>query len=120
MLPRDPYDLLGLAPPVSEAGLHAAYRRRAMEWHPDRNPRPEAAEMFRDIHEAYLFLKDPERRAWYERERDRLKRERAVQAAQEARERFWKNAEARSRLNPENLVTVFAQLDGLLRRVLKR
>lgn len=71
---RDYYEVLGVSPTASEEEIRRAFRRLAMEWHPDRNPDPRAAERFKEIHEAYQVLSDPVKRAEYDRAR-------AVQAA---------------------------------------
>jgi DnaJ-class molecular chaperone len=67
--PREPVDyyaILGVGPTATDEEIRRAYRRLALEWHPDRNPgRPEAEERFKAISEAYAVLIDPaKRRAW--------------------------------------------------------
>lgn len=61
------YQLLGVARDASEADIKKAYRRLAMEYHPDRNKDPRAEERFKEITEAYEVLRDPEKRARYDR-----------------------------------------------------
>jgi molecular chaperone DnaJ len=62
------YDLLGVPRDASEADIKKAYRRLAMEYHPDRNNGEKAAEeKFKLITEAYEVLRDPEKRAAYDR-----------------------------------------------------
>ena len=61
------YDLLGLERGATEADIKKAYRKRAMELHPDRNPSPDAEAQFKEITEAYEVLKDPDKRARYDR-----------------------------------------------------
>ena len=64
----DPYQVLGVARDASTDEIKAAYRRLALESHPDRNPGdPQAEERFKRISEAYATLRDPERRAWADR-----------------------------------------------------
>ena len=61
------YALLGVARDASEAEIKKAYRKLAMEFHPDRNPAPEAEARFKEITEAYEVLRDPQKRAAYDR-----------------------------------------------------
>jgi molecular chaperone DnaJ len=64
---HDLYCLLGVHPEASAEEIRLAYRRRAMIWHPDRNNRTDAAETFKLIRSAYDVLRDPSRRADYDR-----------------------------------------------------
>lgn len=60
------YAILGLAPGAGAAQIKAAYRRKAMELHPDRNKSPEATKQFQLLIEAYSILGDPATRAQYD------------------------------------------------------
>jgi molecular chaperone DnaJ len=65
---RDYYEILGVNRGCDEAGLKAAFRKLAMEHHPDRNGGCEnAAAKFKEINEAYSVLSDPQKRAAYDR-----------------------------------------------------
>ena len=68
MSKRDFYDVLGVSKDADEKTLKAAYRKLAMANHPDRNQGDAAAEeRFREASEAYEVLKDPQKRAAYDR-----------------------------------------------------
>jgi len=66
---RDYYEVLGASRSATEQELKSAYRKKALEWHPDRNPerREEAEERFKEAAEAYGVLGDPQKRAGYDR-----------------------------------------------------
>jgi len=63
---RDYYDVLGVSRNASLEEIKKAYRKLALEWHPDRNKSPQAEERFKEINEAYEVLSDPEKRAAYD------------------------------------------------------
>jgi len=64
----DLYELLGVSPDASDEEIKRAYRRRAREYHPDANGGDPAREAkFKEISFAYEVLRDPERRARYDR-----------------------------------------------------
>lgn len=68
MVEQDYYDLLGVQRGADEAAIKAAYRRLAKEHHPDRkNGCKESEARFKAINEAYDVLKDPQKRAAYDR-----------------------------------------------------
>lgn len=64
---RDYYEILGLPREASAEDVKKAYRRLALEYHPDRNKTSGAADRFKEVNEAYQTLNDPERRAAYDR-----------------------------------------------------
>lgn len=67
MASRDYYEILGVERSASDDDLKKAYRRLAMKYHPDRNPDEEAQDKFKEAKEAYEVLKDPSKRAMYDR-----------------------------------------------------
>jgi molecular chaperone DnaJ len=65
---RDYYEILMVSRDIDQAGLKTAYRKVALQYHPDRNPDdPEAEETFKEISEAYSVLSDAEKRQAYDR-----------------------------------------------------
>lgn len=68
MSKRDYYDVLGVSKTATADELKRAFRRKAKELHPDRNSdNPNAEAQFKEANEAYDILKDPERKAAYDR-----------------------------------------------------
>ena len=64
----DFYELLGVARTADDKALKAAFRKLAMQYHPDRNPGDHTAEIkFKEVAAAYECLKDPQQRAAYDR-----------------------------------------------------
>ena len=64
---RDYYDILGVAKNASEDELKKAYRKLAIQYHPDKNPGDKAAEeKFKEIAESYGVLSDAEKRKRYD------------------------------------------------------
>jgi len=64
---RDYYEILGVTRQTSEGELKKAYRKLALEHHPDRNPDNSAAEeKFKELSEAYAVLSDPQKRNTYD------------------------------------------------------
>lgn len=59
---KDPYATLGVTKSATDAEIKAAYRKSALEWHPDRNKSPQAAEKFKEVTEAYEILSNPQKK----------------------------------------------------------
>lgn len=68
------YELLGVERDATDADLKKAYRRKALQYHPDKNPdnAEEAAAIFVTVRSAYEVLSDPQERAWYDDHREQI------------------------------------------------
>ncbi|MEL7089869.1 MAG: DnaJ domain-containing protein, partial [Planctomycetota bacterium] len=68
MAKRDFYEVLGIARGASDEEIKKAFRKKAKELHPDRNKDDPSAEgQFKEVNEAYDALKDPQKKAAYDR-----------------------------------------------------
>jgi molecular chaperone DnaJ len=63
---RDYYEILGITKDSSADQIKAAYRKLALQYHPDRNKSPDAEEKFKEISEAYAVLSDDQKRSQYD------------------------------------------------------
>src|ERR671919_1858571 len=63
---RDYYEVLGISKNSEKGEIKNAYRKLALQYHPDRNKSPGAEERFKDISEAYAVLSDDEKRKRYD------------------------------------------------------
>ncbi len=66
MADKDYYEVLNVQTNASKEEVKDAYRKLALQFHPDRNKSPEAEEKFKDISEAYAVLSDDEKRRQYD------------------------------------------------------
>ncbi len=64
---KDYYKIMGIKKDASEEEIKRAYRKLARKYHPDVSKEPQAEEKFKELGEAYEVLKDPEKRAKYDR-----------------------------------------------------
>ncbi len=64
--PRDFYEVLGVPRGASKDDIKAAYRKMALQYHPDRNKSPEAEATFKQVSEAYAVLSDDDKRKQYD------------------------------------------------------
>jgi molecular chaperone DnaJ len=60
---KDYYAILGVADSADEEQMKSAFRKLAMQYHPDRNKAPDAHQRFVEVTEAYEVLRDPNKRA---------------------------------------------------------
>ncbi|RYP77764.1 hypothetical protein DL771_000861 [Monosporascus sp. 5C6A] len=60
------YDILDIQPSATDGEIKQAYRKKALKWHPDKNPDPEAEGMFKDVVRAYEILSDKGKRRNYD------------------------------------------------------
>lgn len=63
---RDYYDILSVSRDASKEEIKKAYRKLALEWHPDRNKSSNANDKFKEINEAYEVLSDPKKKETYD------------------------------------------------------
>lgn len=68
------YELLGVSRDATDIDLKKAYRKKALQYHPDKNPDnvEEATEIFASIRTAFEVLSDPQERAWYDDHREQI------------------------------------------------
>lgn len=63
---RDFYEILGISKSATSEDIKSAYRKSALQYHPDRNKSPDAEEKFKEINEAYEVLSNPQKRSAYD------------------------------------------------------
>ncbi|MBI4029005.1 MAG: DnaJ domain-containing protein [Candidatus Blackburnbacteria bacterium] len=63
---KDPYEILGVSKNATDKEMKSAYRKLALQWHPDRNKSAQATEKFKEVNEAYEILSDPKKKEMYD------------------------------------------------------
>lgn len=63
---RDYYEILGISKNANDEQIKSAFRKKALEFHPDRNKAEDAEQKFKEINEAYQILSDSEKRSKYD------------------------------------------------------
>ena len=65
---KNPYEVLGVARDATDADIKRAYHKLVLKYHPDKNPGDKTAEeKFKEVNNAFDILKDPQKRAAYDR-----------------------------------------------------
>ena len=62
----DYYEVLGVSKSATDQELKSSYRRLALQYHPDKNPSPDAKTKFQELTHAYSVLIDPQKRYNYD------------------------------------------------------
>ena len=63
---RDYYEILSVSKNASDEQIKSAFRKKALEYHPDRNKSKDAESKFKEVNEAYQILSDSEKRSKYD------------------------------------------------------
>lgn len=85
---QDHYSKLGVSPAASADLIKTAYRKKAAQYHPDKNPSPDAAARFREVQAAYEVISDPARRRAYDENRQRSLIEEPMAVARDIAEKY--------------------------------
>lgn len=89
---QDHYAKLGVSTGATADSIKAAYRKRVTQYHPDKNPSPDAAIRFREVQEAYETLSDAGRRQAYDEYRERSLIEDPLPVARTLAEKYIQEA----------------------------
>ena len=75
---KDYYKILGVSEKCSQKDIKEAYKKLALEWHPDKSKNENAMKIFKDINEAYRILHHKKRKTIYDRYRKEYKRKNGI------------------------------------------
>lgn len=89
---QDHYTRLGIAPDATADQIKAAYRKKAAQYHPDKNASSDASARFMEIQQAYEVLANTERRQAYDDYRQRSLLEAPLTVAREIAEKYLQAA----------------------------
>ena len=89
---QDHYARLGVSSSATIDVIKAAYRKKAAQYHPDKNPSPDAALRFREVQEAYEVLSDPDRRKTFDDYRQRSLIEDPLPVARDIARKYFQEA----------------------------
>lgn len=98
---KDYYDVLGVGQDFSENELKKAYRKLALQFHPDKNKAPGATDAFKRISNSFAVLSDSEKRRQYDRYGEGL------QPSQARRQRYYHEDDFEGDVSPEDLFNMF-------------
>ena len=88
---KDYYKILDVAKTATEAEIKTAYKKLALQWHPDKAPKGKEKEYtakFQEIGEAYEVLSNPKKRKTYDQQQTKLKKPEKPQNLQEAQAHY--------------------------------
>ena len=99
----DHYEILGVASNASSKEITFAYRRLALQYHPDRNKTPLANDMMLRINTSYSILSDPNKRREYDVSRSKTEIKYSQYDSKEKKDNFNGQTTKKGKKNPSNL-----------------
>jgi curved DNA-binding protein CbpA len=99
----DHYEILGVASNASSKEITFAYRRLALQYHPDRNKTPLANDMMLRINTSYSILSDPNKRREYDVSRSKTEIKYSPDDSKEKKDNFNGQTTKKGKKNPSNL-----------------
>lgn len=99
----DHYEILGVASNASSREITFAYRRLALQYHPDRNKTPLANDMMLRINTSYSILSDPNKRREYDVSRSKTEIKFSQYDSKDKKDNFKGSTTKKGKKNPNNL-----------------